>query len=170
MERLAGGYGSECVRVRQDLSIAEAQLRDYQARLGNLFLYDTYLAELTTLRDQLKVGLSGTMPEPRKDGEPSVSELSEGIKSLKSAHSIDATPQRDRQKHFSAAEPITARIRRRTESVPESDLVTESDAEPEIEGASMLGLTQNSSVAPPGSFRERMIQERQRKYDGASPP
>ena len=34
LERLAGAYGSECVRVRQDLSIAETQLRDYQARLG----------------------------------------------------------------------------------------------------------------------------------------
>lgn len=30
-ERLATGYGSEIVRVRQDLSIAESQLRDYQA-------------------------------------------------------------------------------------------------------------------------------------------
>ena len=58
LERLAGGYGSECDRVRQDLSIAESQLHDYQARLGNPFLHDAYLSELTTLRDQLKVGLS----------------------------------------------------------------------------------------------------------------
>lgn len=34
LERLAGAYGSECNRVQQDLSIAESQLRDYQARLG----------------------------------------------------------------------------------------------------------------------------------------
>ena len=33
LERLAGGYGSECSRVRQDLAIAESQLRDYKARL-----------------------------------------------------------------------------------------------------------------------------------------
>jgi hypothetical protein len=31
-ERLANAYESECTRVRQDLAIAEAQLRDYQAR------------------------------------------------------------------------------------------------------------------------------------------
>ena len=34
LERLAGGYGAECDRVRQDLVLAESQLRDYQARLG----------------------------------------------------------------------------------------------------------------------------------------
>ena len=49
LERLASGYGSECVRVRQDLAIAESQLRDYQARLGKPFLHDAYLSELTSL-------------------------------------------------------------------------------------------------------------------------
>src|SRR5271157_1194648 len=59
LERLAGGYGSECDRVQRDLGIAEAQLRDYQARLGKPFVHDAYLSELTALRDQLKAGLSG---------------------------------------------------------------------------------------------------------------
>jgi hypothetical protein len=36
LERLATGYGSECVRVRQDLAIAQSQLRDYQARWASL--------------------------------------------------------------------------------------------------------------------------------------
>ena len=171
LERLAGGYGSECDRVRRDLGIAESQLRDYQARLGKPFLHDTYLAELTTLRDQLKAGLSGAAQEPGKEDGPSVSELSERIKALKAANTIEATPQRDRQKHSSAEEPITARIRRRTEAVPASDLVTESDAAPEIEGVpASQGSTQNSSVDPPRSFRERIILERQRKDDGPSPP
>ena len=49
LERLASGYGSECARVRQDLAIAESQLRDYQARLGKPFLHDAYLSELTSL-------------------------------------------------------------------------------------------------------------------------
>jgi hypothetical protein len=30
LERLATAYGSDCDRVRQDLGIAESQLRDYQ--------------------------------------------------------------------------------------------------------------------------------------------
>ena len=94
LERLAGGYGSECDRVRQDLAIAESQLRDYQARLGKPFLHDAYLSELTALRDQLKAGLSGRAAGARAPSRPSVSELAEQIKALKAAHSIEATPQR----------------------------------------------------------------------------
>ena len=76
LERLADGYGSECDRVQRDLGIAQSQLRDYQARLGKPFPHDAYLAELTTLRDQLKAGLSGAAQEPGKEEGPSVSELS----------------------------------------------------------------------------------------------
>ncbi len=121
LERLAGTCGSDCVRVRQDLTIAESQLRDYQASLGKPFLHDAYLSELTSLRDQLKAGLSSTTPEPGDESRPSVSELAERMKALKAAHSIEATPQRVRQKHSSAEEPVTARIRRRTEALPASD-------------------------------------------------
>ena len=59
--------------------------------------------------------------------------MSEQIKAIKAANTIEATPQRDRQKHSSAEEPITARIRRRTEAGSASDLVTESDVAPEAE-------------------------------------
>ena len=34
VERLANGYAYDCDRVKQDVEIAEAQLRDYQQRLG----------------------------------------------------------------------------------------------------------------------------------------
>ena len=77
LERMASSYGSECDRVRQELTIAESQLRDYQARLGAPFLHDAYLSELTELRDQLKAGLAGKTPEPGSDSQPSVSELAE---------------------------------------------------------------------------------------------
>ena len=49
LERLAGGYDSECDRIRQDLAIAESQLRDYQVRLGKPFVHERYLSELTGL-------------------------------------------------------------------------------------------------------------------------
>ena len=64
LDRLADGYEAQAATVRKDLTIAEGQLRDYQARLGQPFAHDGYLAELTHLRDQLKAGLSGAMPEP----------------------------------------------------------------------------------------------------------
>jgi hypothetical protein len=59
LDRLAKGYADECARIRQDLSIAESQLRDYQARMGTAFPHEAYLSELTALRDQLKAGLAG---------------------------------------------------------------------------------------------------------------
>jgi hypothetical protein len=167
LERLAGGYASEWIRVRQNLGIAESQLRDYQARLGKPFLHDAYLAELINLCDQLKAGRSGAKPEPGSEAGPAVSELAERIKA---PHSIEAAPQRVRQKHSSAEEPVTARIRRRTERNPASDSVTASDAAPEAEGILAPGSTLNSSPDPGGTFQERIILERQRTDDGLSPP
>ena len=120
LDRLANGYAAETARVKQDLAIAESQLRDYQARLGKPFLHDTYLTELTALRDQLKAGLSGTAHQPANEEGPSAADLAEKIKAIKAANTIEATPQRVRQKPSAAEEPVTARIRRRTESAATS--------------------------------------------------
>ncbi|HYV38359.1 MAG TPA: hypothetical protein VE988_21935, partial [Gemmataceae bacterium] len=106
-------------RVRQDLGIAEGQLRDYQARLGKPFEHESYMAELTTLRDQLKTVLSGVPTESAADQQPTSSELAERIKSLKAAHTIEATPQRAGKRRVAAEQPVTARIRRRTEVTPD---------------------------------------------------
>ncbi len=164
VERLANAYGSECDRVRQDLAIAESQLRDYRERLGKPFLHDTYLAELTSLRDRLKAGLSGSMPEPGNETGPSASELAEKIKALKAAHTIEATPQRVRQKHSSAEEPVTARIRRRTEAVHAADPAIQPDTAALGAGAALPPeLAQNSSTKPQITFQERIAMERQRK-------
>ncbi|MGH7171653.1 MAG: DEAD/DEAH box helicase family protein, partial [Gemmataceae bacterium] len=163
LERLATAYGSECVRVQQDLSIAESQLRDYQARLGKPFLHDAYLSELTSLRDQLKGGLSATGNVSGDEKGPSVSELAEKIKALKATHSIDATPQRARQKHSSAEEPVTARIRRRHEEKPATDPETQTDAAASEAGAAMPQESAENSPSKPMSFRERLAMERCRK-------
>ena len=159
LDRLATGYGSDCDRVRQDLSIAEAQLRDYKSRLGKPFTLEAYLTELTSLRDQLKAGLSGAAHEAGKDEGPSVSDIAGKIKALKAAHSVEATPQRARQKQSTAEEPITARIRRRAGSMPASGSADEADAIP----------VAGTSSQPPMTFQERIILERQRKDDGQSP-
>jgi len=171
LERLAGGYGSDCNRIRQDLAIAESQLRDYEARLGATFLHDGYLSELTVLRDQLKTGLSGKTPEPGSEPPPSVSDLAERIKAIKSAHNIEPTPQRVRQKQSTAEEPVTARIRRRTKLVHVADLVHQPDtpalaSEPSLPPES----ARNSSGEPQMTFQERILQERQCKDSEPSLP
>ena len=163
LERLANAYGSESVRVRQDLAISESQLRDYQARLGKPFTHDTYLAELTGLRDQLKAGLSANAGHQPDNAEgPTASELAEKIKSLKVANSIEATPQRARQTHSTAEEPITARIRRRREGRSTSDQANESDATPEQEANRPITSLQCSSTKSPMTFQERVALERRR--------
>jgi hypothetical protein len=170
LERLAGGYGSECDRIRQDLAIAESQLRDYQARLGKPFLHERYLSELTGLRDQLKGGLSATAHESGEGEGPSVSELAQQIKALKAAHSIEATPQRVRQKHSSAEEPVTARIRRRTEALPASDPAIQLDVAASEAGASGPPESADSSIKPQMTFQERIAMERRRNEPEPSLP
>jgi hypothetical protein len=180
LERLVGGYDSQCTSARQDLAIAESQLRDYQARLGKPFPHDAYLSELTSLRDQLKAGLSGAAHQPDNEEGPSTSDLAEKIKALKASHTIEATPQRVRQKHSTAEEPVTARIRRRTESIPASapavssepasgagaTLQPESTAEASTKDlttgapSDQTGTTQHSSSSAL-TFRERIAMERQ---------
>ncbi len=117
LERLADSYDSECDRSRQDLAIGEAQLRDYQARLGVPFVYESYLSQLTVLRDQLKIALSGTTSEVPAESPLSVSGLAESIKGLKAAQTVEVAPERIGKRRGSAEEPVTFRIRRRLEAM-----------------------------------------------------
>ena len=143
--------------------------RDYQARLGKPFLHDAYLSELTGLRDQLKAGLSATAQMQDDETGPSVSELAEKIKALKAAHSIEAAPQRARQKHSTAEEPVTARIRRRTEAVPASDPAIQPDAASAAGAIQPPASGENSSAKPPMTFQERIAMERKRQRKDQEP-
>ena len=97
LDRLAGSYEAQCATARQDLAIAEGQLRDYEARLGRPFAHDAYLRELTGLRDQLKAGLSGATPEPGADPLPPVQRSPNGS-------SAESRPQH-RRRHRSVPQP-----------------------------------------------------------------
>jgi N12 class adenine-specific DNA methylase len=163
LERLATGYGPESVRVRQDLAIAESQLRDYRERLGKPFAHDAYLTELTSLRDLLKAGLSATHHDAGQENGPTISELAEKVKALKAANTIEATPQRDRQKRSSAEEPITARIRKRQEANSESQQLVEQDVSTQPSAPIPPAVGEDSSAGQPMTFQERIAMERQRK-------
>ena len=91
------------------------------------------------------------------------------IKLLKAANSIEATPQRVRQKHSSAEEPVTARIRRRTEANPASDpAIPLAAGSPAGTPADHAGTAQNSSTKPQMSFQEWVARSRQRE-EGSAP-
>lgn len=117
VERLANGYEAECTRIRQDLAIAETQLRDYQARFGKPFVHEVYLDKLTALRDRLKVRLSGMNSGAEAESELTTFELAEQIKELKASQTVEAAPERLGRRRGSAEEPVTARIRRRMATV-----------------------------------------------------
>jgi hypothetical protein len=114
LDRLAHEYGPESARVRQDIAVAEAQLRDHQARLGQPFAHEAYLAELTGLRDQLRDGLAGKSPPQDGAERPTVAALAERIAAVRSAHVVAASPERAERRATAAEEPVVARIRRRT--------------------------------------------------------
>jgi N12 class adenine-specific DNA methylase len=124
LERLANGYQEQCVSVQRELSLAEGQLRDYRSRLGTPFTHDAYLSELTNLRDQLKAALSAGPSEQGTEQVPDASQIAAQIKALKSAYTIEATPERVSKRRSSAEEPVTARIRRRTADGPVVDAAT----------------------------------------------
>ncbi len=168
LERLAGGYAPEIVRVRQDTSIAEGQLRDYQARLGSSFQHEAYLAELTSLRDGLKAKLSAGNQETVEGKASTAADLADRIKALKAANTIEAAPQRARRKHSAAEEPITARIRRRQEENAIADPTVGTDATPAANELNSLDSHAGGIAGgkQPMTFRERIIQERRQQGQG----
>jgi len=165
VERLAGTFGPQCTSLRKDLDIAEAQLRDFKARLGAPFAHDSYLSELTARRDQLKAGLSRPASDPEDATQPTVSEIAEQIKALKAAHTIEATPERlARRRSSTAEEPVTARIRRKTPAIPASA--------PAIQPVSAAvsappSPPPESTVLPmPGHFTRKRLAERRPTAEG----
>jgi hypothetical protein len=117
---------------------------------------------LTDLRDQLKAGLSATAELQADATRPTASQLAERIKALKSAYTIDATPQRERQKHSTAEEPITARIRRRTEAFSASEPMVP-PAAPESVPQAVLPPESTTGTTPPRiTFQEHIAMQRQR--------
>ena len=154
VERLIGSYDAQCDTARKNLTIAQDQLRDYQAPLGASFPHDTYLMELTGLRDQLKAALSITTPDPAAKPLPPAHELAEQIKALKAAHTIEAAPQRLTARSAARAEePIAARIRHRVKD----SATLPPDADPVLSAAPVQPSPRAPSTAPaqPGLFEVR---------------
>jgi N12 class adenine-specific DNA methylase len=116
VERLAGGYAVECARLRQDLAIAEAQLRDYRTRLGTPYLHDAALSALTSVRDRLEACLAGVNDELGSEMQTSVSALVEQFQALKESTADDATAERSGNRLASAEVPVTTVIRQRLEA------------------------------------------------------
>lgn len=110
LNRLAGGYEEAEEYNRQELKIAEAQLRDFQARQGTAFAHEAYLKRLAELRDRLRVALSGL---ETKEGE-GAADLAGQIKSLQAGQTVEAPAERE-AKVIAAETPVTTRILQKAE-------------------------------------------------------
>jgi hypothetical protein len=157
-------------REQKELSIAESQLRDYEARLGKPFAHEAYLSELTAFRDQLKAALSGGSSDSDDKSGPNAFGLADKIKALKAANTIEATPWRVREKQSTAEEPVTARIRRQTEAIPAVAQAIGSDTAPGAGTATPSATVENSPGEPPMTFEDLIALERKRKDDGLTRP
>ncbi len=145
LERLATGYDPEIRRIRQELVIAEGQMRDFQARLGKPFAHEAYLEELAALRGQLKAALAEGAPAP-EPGQCTVTDLAERIQALRTANTVEAAPAPTAKSRPLAEEPVTARIRRRP-AAPASDPA----AAPQASEAASPGT---AAVPPDGTALE----------------
>jgi hypothetical protein len=151
VERLAGTYDLEHRKAAQDLSIAQGQLRDFEARLGARFTHESYLNELASLRDQLELGLSGTEP---------VEGIVTRIMELRAAHSVEAAPERT-VRAAAAEEPVTARIRQRVRSTSDTAAPEETAAPAPAATSSPLATLFNLPHEPkPQPLRKRRTQPR----------
>jgi hypothetical protein len=117
LERLVSTYDLEHGKTARDLDIAKGQLRDFEARQGARFAHEAYLDELTSLRNQLELGLSGTEP---------VDGIVARIMDLRAAHTVEAAPSRT-VRVAAAEEPVTARIKQRAR--PQTEPVAPEEAE-----------------------------------------
>ena len=175
VERIVRSYAAEYARARQDRTVAQHQLRDYEARLGAAFAYAGYATELTELRDRLKAAL--TQPA-EQDAESAA--LAEQITRLKAAQVIESGPERQTPRATStAAEPVTSRLLERITAVPAPQPQTptpEPVAKPEP-GAVRVAPFRTSqpalfAVPPPRagkakpSHRQRVARDEQAKAAG----
>jgi hypothetical protein len=85
LDRLADSYEAQAATARRDLAIAEGQLRDYLAPLGDSFAEEGYLKELSRLRDDLRAALSDRAPKQESEA-ATAGELARQIQALKAQH------------------------------------------------------------------------------------
>lgn len=123
LNRLAEGYETAAETNRQDLKIAELQLRDFQARQGAAFAHEAYLKRLAELRDRLRVALSGM---ETKEGE-TAADIAGQIKTLRAGQVVEAPAERE-ARVMAAETPVTTRIMRKAQNA------TMEDSEPKMNG------------------------------------
>ena len=161
IDRIAGNYRLEIERYGQEKSIAESQLRDYQARLGKEFLHEKTLNELTGLRHQLKECLSAKPDDENCEG-PSAEKIAERIKALKADQVSHEVAVSGARKESVGEEPVTKRVMRRMED--RGNLRIENEVLP-LPESNQTETNERNSVS---SFADRVLQQSTASNHGRS--
>jgi hypothetical protein len=154
--RLVDGYEDEQRRAAKDLEISRGQLRDYQSRIGGVFLHGAYLEELHSLRDQLERALSD------KPGEADQEEIVDRIKALREAHTVEAAPERTKRQAASIEEAVITRIMRGRENPSNSTPLETMPEQIEIpvQTAEIMRFRRPGASKPKGTHREKVEGEK----------
>jgi hypothetical protein len=138
--------------------LTDWQLKDYESRLGKPFQHEEYASQLADLRDRLKLGLSERAPE----GGTPTADLAEQIKTLRASLTVEAASERVTRKAVRAERPVTARIRKRRESIKEAK-VEPVIAEPELKSGKPdeRPSPPPAQVIKPAMYQEKMPDHRQ---------
>jgi hypothetical protein len=110
LDRLFADYPERIAKTERDLTLAQSQLADYQARVGLPFPHASYLADLSSLRDQLKAVLAKSETDADGKALASAAELAAQIKQLRATKAIEPVPQRLAHGKATAEQPATRRI------------------------------------------------------------
>ncbi|MFM7318743.1 MAG: DEAD/DEAH box helicase family protein, partial [bacterium] len=117
VERIAANTPARLAKLNQEREALEAQLRDYQARLGKPFQHLAYQTELTELRDRLKLSLASSGNGNAESSEPVESslEIAGKIKLLRNNEGVSEPVEsvRSVSKEVTAEMPVTVKIRNR---------------------------------------------------------
>jgi N12 class adenine-specific DNA methylase len=138
--RIVDSYPEQRAQAERERALAETQLADYQARMGKVFAHGGYQEELTGLRDQLKVALSGA--------EGDSGELAERIKELRAGQVVEAPPVRVRA-------PRAEVVRRRVEPERQEAVVPGPVEQPEPPQEAAQEMPEDDEP-PSSSFRSRV--------------
>ncbi len=148
LERLFAGYDGKAAELRRDIALAEARLRDYEARLGASFPHERYIEELAALRDELKDALSA--PPQQEGAGPkarAAAEVASLIHDLRGSHTVDAAAPARQARPAARSERTVATRPEDRESAPAA-LGDEGVAGPR---AGRGGCSEGVAIPPPPS-------------------
>lgn len=147
--RLSSSYAVEIEKCEEELELAKRQLVDHQARIGEAFLHDKHIENLSALRDELRAALSGNATSTNGTEESRPIELiAEEVKALLHSNSTSSVSRvESSERVVTEEEPIAARVRKRMRLLNIEDVTSDQPVEVETEAEPQESYEEISDLA-----------------------